>query len=209
MENSKVLIAYAIKALNEANISPENWRVGGGNALAQYYYHRQSRIVEIYLDNDTLLKKLSPVFSKPEDIILDCHETDKAISLTYPEGTITYSVSPQLTHFSPYKSDFWGEEVLMDDAVEIVIKKIYYRGYQLLHRDVFDTAVVFASARKADLIDELKKIPDKAEVFCKKITYARFDLYSETFDDMLLYGGRPYKGQELDICKRLVKALEK
>ena len=44
MENSKILLRYAIGALKQTNIKDGEWAIGGGTVLASYYNHRMSTL---------------------------------------------------------------------------------------------------------------------------------------------------------------------
>ena len=47
MENSEILLGYALQALRETNVTPSDWAVGGGTVLKTIFHHRESK--EFYI----------------------------------------------------------------------------------------------------------------------------------------------------------------
>ena len=50
MENSEILLGYALQALRETNVTPSDWAVGGGTVLKTIFNHRESKENEIEHD---------------------------------------------------------------------------------------------------------------------------------------------------------------
>ena len=103
------------------------------------------------------------------------------------------------------------KEVPLDDLVEFVAKKFFYRPEQLLPRDIFDLATVYNSERKDDIIKSIVNLEDKAESFIKtfmeKENSLNDELYSIEFEHNLLPGGFEIKGIEIEYCKNFVLEL--
>lgn len=208
MENSKILLQYALDALTEANICKDLWAVGGGTVLSHYYNHRLSKDIDIFISDSQYLSLLSPRFNNMTENALDYNEMAKYISLTYPEGKVDFIVGGQITSHFPIKSSFFDNMVYIEDPVEIVCKKLFYRGDQILPRDIFDLAVVFDSKRQNDLIEALATIPKEFTVFAKKFsTIKNIPLYSNTYTNMLLETGKHYIGKEVLLCSDLINSL--
>lgn len=212
MENSKKLLYYAIDILEEGSVSLNNWSIGGGTILANTYNHRMSKDIDVFLNDAQQLSSLSPRFNSKSENALDYNEMSQYISLTFPEGKVDFIVGPQITNFPAEKQQFLGREVRLDDPVEIVSKKIYFRGNQVLPRDVFDLAVVYNSDRKQDLIRTICAMPDKMKVFtdafAKQIQNSDFQTYSTAYADMLLPGGKFLQGKEICICRQLIEEIQ-
>ena len=50
MENSEILLGYALQALRETNVTPSDWAVGGGTVLKTIVNNRESKENEIEHD---------------------------------------------------------------------------------------------------------------------------------------------------------------
>ena len=66
---------------------------------------------------------------------------------------------------------FFGHQVNLESPIEIVIKKIFHRGDQVLPRDLFDLAAVYTLYNKELLKQELLKIEDAATRFFEKVKH--------------------------------------
>ena len=49
MENSEILLQYALNAMKEAGLPDGVWSIGGGTVLAAYYNHRLSKDIDIFI----------------------------------------------------------------------------------------------------------------------------------------------------------------
>lgn len=171
MDNSRILLSKAIQALEEAEITAEVWEVGGGTVLAHYFNHRLSKDIDIFLNDPQMLSVLSPRFNNVTEEALDYDEMTNYISLTYPEGKIDFIISPQITSQGVVQETFFGHQVNLESPIEIVIKKIFHRGDQVLPRDLFDLAAVYTLYNKELLKQELLKIEDAVTRFFEKVKH--------------------------------------
>jgi hypothetical protein len=212
MENSKKLLGYAMDILYEGAVPSRNWSIGGGTILANTYNHRLSKDIDIFLDDVQLLSKLSPRFNNKSEDALEYDEMSRYISLTFPEGKVDFIASPQITKFSARKQQFLEKNVRLDDVVEIVSKKLFFRGFQAVQRDIFDLVIVFSSKRRQDLLDAVATMPDKmksfSDKFAEQIQNPKFRPYSVVYADMLLPGGIPFQNREFEICKDFVQCVQ-
>ena len=115
--NSKILLNRAIKILDYADIDISSWAIGGGTVLANYYNHRLSKDIDIFIDDMQLLNSLSPRFNDISENADDYDEMANYISLAFPEGKIDFIVGSQLTDFKSQKQLFLGHKVYLEDAV--------------------------------------------------------------------------------------------
>ena len=206
MENSEILLGYALQALRETNVTPSDWAVGGGTVLKTIFNHRESKDIDIFINDMQLLSELSPRFNNTTENALDYNEMANYISLTYPEGKVDFIVSGQITSYSPIERNFYGYNIMVEDPVEIVCKKIFYRGSEALPRDIFDLAIVYESDRKNDLLKSVNKIKTQFNKFvCKFNKLDTSRLYSTIYQDMLLENGLKIKGKEFYICKKFIR----
>lgn len=213
MENSKRLLEYAVAAIKEASIPDDKWSIGGGTVLAQTYNHRLSKDIDVFIEDIQSLSSLSPRFNNQTEDALDYEEMSQYISLAFPEGKVDFIASPQITDFKAEKKLFFEKEVMLDDPIEIVSKKIYFRGDQVLPRDIFDLAIVYDSSRKIDLINTLNTMPEKVDTFkqnfSKIIENANFVHYSMKDKSVILDGGKKMINKEIQVCQELVQCLDK
>ena len=212
MENSEILLQYAINAMNEAGIPKDTWSIGGGTVLAKFYNHRLSKDIDVFITETQYLSELSPRLNSAVEGAYNYSEMSNFISLSFQEGKVDFITSGQLTEFAPKIDEFMNKMVPLDDPVEIVAKKIFYRSEQVLPRDIFDLAIVYNSDRKNDLIKSIINLGDKAQSFINKFEekqdILKKELYSIESAHNLLPGGLKIKGKEVDICKNLVDELK-
>ena len=212
MENSKILLNHAISALTSTSIESSQWSIGGGTVLASYYNHRISKDIDVFINDAQYLSELSPRFNDECDSVLDYDEMSNYISLTYMEGKVDFIAAGQLTQYQPKLYNFFGREVMLDDAVEIVAKKLYFRSDHILPRDLFDLAVVYSSERHNDLLEFALSIPDKVAVFINNFERDKelleYKAYSLVHWNSILEGGRRFVGKEIEICQSFVDELK-
>ena len=208
MENSEILLNKAVSILESANIMPDLWEIGGGTVLSSYFDHRLSKDIDVFILDTQYLSMLSTRFNDDASEALDYMETGRFISLTFNEGKIDFIASPQITDFSPHKDLFYGHVLNLEHPVEIVCKKMYFRGDYALPRDIFDLAIVYTSHERENLINALKEMPDKVELFYnslkRQLEIPDYHPYSVDSSSMLLPNGKIYSGKEFKICKELL-----
>ncbi len=136
------LLKTACVFLDKAGIKREDWVFGGGTALAYYYDHRVSKDVDIFLWDVTKLTLLTP---RLNDYVLNhvdgYDEAANYIKLQIGDMEIDFIVAPQLTDDPQHKDTVCGIDLQIENSCEIVIKKLFYRGYSLKPRDIFDISV--------------------------------------------------------------------
>jgi hypothetical protein len=119
------------------------WSLGGGTALAISLNHRISYDIDIFFQDASALKLLSPNKNEKIRALSDnWQQPGNYLKIERPEGDIdfliarTFSASPHFSH------NFKGKQVLVETPAEIIAKKIHYRGSQFSVRDIFDLAAV-------------------------------------------------------------------
>lgn len=213
MENSKILLERAVAALAAASIKEDQWAVGGGTVLAAYYNHRLSKDIDIFINDAQYLAELSPRFNEECESALDYDEMSNYISLSFPEGKIDFIAAGQISGFKPHKGEFFGKLVMLEDPVEIVGKKLYFRNNHILPRDLFDLAVVYDSSRHKDLIAFALTIPQQMDIFIdtfeKNKNVLQSKAYSLMFKSALLEGGKAFIGREIALCQQFIDELQR
>lgn len=130
-------------ALSILNMSPElngHWTFGGGTVLSLTLSHRESHDIDIFVDDPQCLSYLSPKFSGEEG---HYDETSNYIKIYRPEGEIDFILAPRLLPTLPlFYPKFEGRSVPCEHPLEIVAKKLRYRGDSFTVRDWFDLMIV-------------------------------------------------------------------
>jgi predicted nucleotidyltransferase component of viral defense system len=210
--NLEKLIEYAILYLEKGNIPDNYWNIGGGTILAEIYNHRISKDIDVFVEDIQLLGGLSPRVTDEMDSILYYEEMNKYIKFVFPEGKIDFIAAPNITSFKATLRNFHGFRVPVSDPVEIVMKKIFFRGNKIYPRDIFDLSVVYESDRKKDLVQEALKMPDKIDMFHKalseEIKNKSFRPYIQICPELILKNGIKVAGREIEICKMFINQVK-
>ena len=129
------------------------WTFGGGTVLALRHRHRFSKDIDIFVPDPQYLGYLSPRLSDvaaEEDP--DYEEGSEFLKLRYSEGEIDFVVAQLLTPAGAEPAVVDGRTTNLETDVEIVAKKLHYRGNRFKARDLFDLALV------------LERVPGSAEL---------------------------------------------
>jgi hypothetical protein len=137
-----------------------HWTLGGGTALMLRIDHRESRDIDIFLDDPQQLAFLDPA---KRDFRFETqpsgHFGDGARFLKFAFsglGEIDFIAAPALTSSPATQTTVGGEKIALETVPEILTKKIHYRGAGLKPRDVFDIAASAESHADA-VIREFRK----------------------------------------------------
>ena len=138
------------------------WSLGGGTVLMFYYAHRLSKDIDIFIPDPQFLAYLNPrTGGYAEDVTSEYKDTAEYLKLFLPEGEIDFVASPTLTKIPFEEYEVLGRNILLETPVEIVAKKIWYRGDRATPRDLLDFAMV---------IDRhYSEILDHCDLFLKNI----------------------------------------
>ena len=177
----------ATQLLLEENDLQEVSALGGGTALAAYYWnHRYSTDIDIFIYDKEDKKHLLKDSNWTENIKVAMQ------NIGYIGGFINHPVYSEITIDKDSKIQFfdvikkskvpfqkvqlWDREILVETVEEIIAKKIYYRGDKGNARDLFDIAVAFH--KEPDILKKtiLKKDKIKALFQTVKNIYNSQDL---------------------------------
>jgi hypothetical protein len=125
------------------------WAFGGGTAMRLVYNHRESKDIDIFLNDSTVLNGLSPrINDSTAALTRDYTEQSNYVKLRFPEGEIDFIIGTRLLHDVPYeRRTIRRRDVAIEQPVEIVAKKCFYRAADFAVRDVFDLAVLLSRDR--------------------------------------------------------------
>ena len=132
-----------IDSVQKAGITLSDWSFGGGTVLMRRYRHRFSKDVDIFIPSPQYLNYLSPHLNDvTEEMTGDYTLQAEFLKLRFPEGEIDFVVSEPLTESALSTETILGREVMVESSIEIVAKKVWYRGSRFQARDILDLALV-------------------------------------------------------------------
>ena len=208
---TELLLEKAIKILEYANIDNSQWSMGGGTILMLNYHHRLSKDVDIFVSNTQYFNGLSP---KLNDVAEDAdfyQEGERFISLSYPEGKIDFVKAFQVSDYLPRLKHVFNQNIFVDDDIEIVTKKVFFRGASLHPRDLYDLATVYLGPRRSELVKALINISEQLQEFHDALQRVGPGFsFSEDYGlDLVLDIPLGLKGREVDICIDLCNEVRK
>lgn len=210
MEISEKLLLTAIEILETAGFNYQEWTVGGGAILSQKYHHRVSKDIDIFIDDIQKITAISPRFNDISETALDYTEMNNHISLSFSYGRIDFIVAPQITDATPEEIIFKGHKIRIENPIEIIIKKMFYRGNQFVARDIFDLAIVSSSQYRNDLLKEMLNISEKTKIFEQHLLKASTqNFYGMNGNSSILSGGVKFVGKDKDFCLKLFEEFYK
>jgi hypothetical protein len=134
---------------NQGHVIP-SWSLGGGTVLMFYYEHRKSKDIDIFIPDPQLISYLRPDRNDfVESLIHQHYDNTDSIKLQLEEGDIDFVATEALTEHYYTLETIRGKEVRLETPVEIVAKKMNYRGMTAFARDLFDLALVIEHEEKA------------------------------------------------------------
>src|SRR5690606_32176314 len=150
------------------------WSFGGGTALMLQIDHRESHDIDLFLGDPQLLPYLNP---ETQAIPLarrpDSYSTEgtTVLKLAYKRtGEIDFIACADITDQPTETQDVRGHNVALETPAEIIAKKVYYRGWAIQPRDMFDIAAVAAHCGNDYAIAALQQAGrDKCETTLKMV----------------------------------------
>jgi hypothetical protein len=121
-----------------------SWSFGGGTAMRMFYDHRDSRDIDIFVTDASVVSGLSPRLNDTTDSLTsNYNEQSNFLKLRFPEGEVDFIIGGHLVPQVPYeRMTIRGREVNVERPIEVVAKKCFYRATDFTARDVFDLAVL-------------------------------------------------------------------
>jgi hypothetical protein len=134
---------------NQGHVIPF-WSLGGGTVLMFYFDHRKSKDIDIFIRDPQLIAYLNPDRNDfVEGLVHHYYDNTDSIKLQLEEGDIDFVATEPLTENYCTLETIRGREIRLETPVEIVAKKMYYRGMTAYARDLFDLALVIEREEKA------------------------------------------------------------
>lgn len=136
--------AYALlDNIAKDGVAAPRWSLGGGTVLMFHYLHRKSKDIDIFVPDPQFLGYVNPrTGGRGEEVTTSYSDGAEFVKLFLPEGEIDFVASPPLTNNPFFQYDVLGRNILLETPVEIVAKKLWYRGDRATPRDLLDLALV-------------------------------------------------------------------
>lgn len=132
-----------IDSVGKAGITLSDWTFGGGTVLMRRYQHRFSKDIDIFIPSPQYLNYLSPHLNETTEAMTGDYTLQaEYLKLQFPEGEIDFVVSEPLTQDPVMAETIFDRKIQVETSVEIVAKKVWYRGDRFRARDIFDLALV-------------------------------------------------------------------
>lgn len=165
-----------IDSVRKAGITLSDWSFGGGTVLMRRYRHRFSKDIDIFIPSPQYLNYLSPHLNDTaEEMTGDYTLAAEYLKLQFPEGEIDFVVSAPLAPIPAIAEEIFGRTVMVETPVEIVAKKVWYRGARFTARDIFDLALV--AEREPEALKSIAPIlRDRRDVILDRIRLGDFYL---------------------------------
>jgi len=132
--------------------------LGGGTRLMLALNHRISDDIDLFVDSSGWLPYVSPRLNDRFDGELKDYEEDSSfVKLNFPEGQIDFIASSSLLSMN---ADIWNPPAIetnlpLMSPAEILAKKLFFRGWALQARDLFDWVAMKFHAPKDTISDEI------------------------------------------------------
>lgn len=201
----KRLLELVLPALNELP-KELTWSFGGGTGLSISLNHRISYDIDIFFQDASTLKLLSPNRNRIiRELSDDWQQPGHYLKILRPEGDIDFLIARTFAANPFFLYDFKGSEIFVETPAEIIAKKIYYRGSQFSVRDIYDIAAVSElepealSSVASEISDALPRTLDRIKLLQKR--------YDQTIHDAVFSTelGEKFLEQGADIT---ISALE-
>ena len=114
-------------------------KLGGGTRLMLELEHRISHDIDLFIRDPQWIGYLSPRLNDSNNVhsaMTSYSETSGSLKLNFPTGEIDFIVSMSLLGLPDEVSD--ETTFVLEPVAEVLAKKLFYRGWSLTPRDLFD-----------------------------------------------------------------------
>ncbi len=188
----KDLLKVSFQIIDEVNCDSDilgGWTFGGGTAMMLQIDHRESRDVDLFLDDPQLLPYVEAAVAEMQfQIGTPTYSGDGRghLKIAFEEiGEIDFLVTGHMTNDYAVKCSILGRDVQLETIPEIIAKKIRFRGALIQPRDVFDIAAAFESGNGAGIETVLADNQDAVAVASERLAGLSPD-YVETVIGQLM-----------------------
>jgi predicted nucleotidyltransferase component of viral defense system len=193
----ETLFRYALRAIDSVPgdvFNPANWSFGGGTVLMRRFHHRVSKDIDIFVPDPQYLGHLNPELNDDVAALTPKYLAQaNYLKLYFPEGEVDFIAAAPVTDNPRVMERVLDRDVQVETSIEIVAKKVRYRGADFTARDVLDFAMVaerepgevgritpLLLERKTEILQRL----DSADKILRT-TFAELDVleYRRSYDD--------------------------
>ncbi|MFJ1300914.1 nucleotidyl transferase AbiEii/AbiGii toxin family protein [Pseudomonadota bacterium AL_CKDN230030165-1A_HGKHYDSX7] len=140
LERRAHLLVESARAQGGASFSP---KLGGGTRLMLAFGHRLSDDIDLFVDSPGWLPYVSPRLNDVLDSSITAYTEDNAhVKLMFAEGEIDFIVAAPLLDGADWNPAATETAFELESPAEILAKKLFFRGWALTARDLFDWYVV-------------------------------------------------------------------
>src|SRR5262245_2953597 len=199
-----------IRQANSQQVVIDHWTLGGGTAMMLQIDHRESHDIDIFLNDPQQLPFLDPEKQDFKfEVPPDDYEGDgsRSLKLVFGIGEIDFLVAGPLTPSPTTQREIEGEIVQLEKIPEIVTKKVFYRGANIMPRDVFDIAA--AGEGHADtIIEQLRPYKDRVTQTLTAIEKMNPKFVSDSIADLVIKDQyKELAKTALEKCKTILRAV--
>jgi hypothetical protein len=179
-----------IQQVNSPALIIDHWTFGGGTAMMLQIDHRESRDVDIFLQDPQLLAFLNP---EKRDFRFEVHPSDYTsdganfVKLVFDHfGEIDFIVDLPKTTRPAIERVIVGENVLLETIPEIITKKIVHRGARIRPRDIFDIAAA-GEQYGEEIIVALRPYKSSVTEAVKRIDMLNSEFVNNAISELLIH----------------------
>lgn len=207
LKSWETLFRNALRAMDSVGapvFAPGNWSLGGGTVLMRRYRHRLSRDVDIFVPDPQYLGYLDPDRNETVEALTPRHLKEaNFLRLYFDHGEVDFIAAAPVTDKATTVETVLDRKVRVDTSIEIVAKKIRYRGAQFTARDVFDFALVAGKEPKE--ISRIKPLlREKRDVILQRLASGD-KILRTTFKALETLEYRPTYDQCVEKVKQALK----
>ena len=132
-------------------------QLGGGTRLMLALEHRISDDIDLFIRDPQWIGYLTPRLNDRFEAGLNAYDENAvSLKLKYAEGEIDFIVGMSLLGLPAEKSE--DTPLLLEPIAEVLAKKLFYRGWALTPRDLFDWWVIETRMPEAVASDKLAQL---------------------------------------------------
>ncbi len=201
--NWRTLFTQAESIINKINEDfgvIDFWSLGGGTALMLQIDHRSSKDIDIFFDDPQYLPFFDP--SKNDfNYIIEPGEYgfsgDSVFKFDFPDyGSIDFICAPHILrqHVQEYVVD--NSKIDLDTPLEILVKKLVYRGDLVQPRDIYDIACITAFIDYDEVLEVVSEYISDIDAIVNAVDGYSADFVSNRIGEMSLSNNFDYVKNE-------------
>ena len=169
-DQAMVILDQAGSLMDTHSHSPGSvWSFGCGTAMMLQINHRLSYDVDFFSENPQHLNYIQAfVMDQYVNTELAGYRGDGSsfVKLTFTDaGEIDFVIANHFLADHSRPAIVRGREVLMETIPEIIAKKVFHRGHNIVPRDIYDIAAACHAGLRDDIMDVLRQMPDQFDAF--------------------------------------------